>query len=51
MSSGKFWRRDNNMPTYASIRMQMAVIWQIENQDTDDKLERKMNEKILIKAG
>ena len=50
MSSGKFWRHDNNMPMYASIRMHMAVIWQIENQDTDDKLECKMNEKILIKA-
>ena len=28
----------------------MAVKWWIENQDNDDKLERKMNGKTLIKA-
>ena len=50
MSSGKFLRHENNMPMYVSIRMHMAVIWRIQNQDNDDKLERKMNRKILIKA-
>ena len=50
MSSDKFWRHENNMPMYVSIRIHMAVIWRIENQDNDDKLERKMNGKTLIKA-
>ena len=48
MSSGKFWGHEDNMPMYVSIRMHMAVIWRIENQDNDDKLERKMNGKTLI---
>ena len=50
MSRDKFWRHENNMPMYVSIRMHMVVIWRIENQDNDDKLERKMNRKTLIKA-
>ena len=50
MFSGKFSLRENNMPMYVSIRMHMAVRWRIENQDNDDKLERKMNGKTLIKA-
>ena len=50
MFSGKFSLRENNMPMYVSIRMHMVVIWRIENQDNDDKLERKMNGKTLIKA-
>ena len=50
MSNGKFWRHENNMPMHVSLRMHMAVIWRIENQDNDDKPEHKMNGKILIKA-
>ena len=53
MFSGKFSLRENNMPMYVSIRMHimhMVAIWRIENQDNDDKLERKMNGKTLIKA-
>ena len=50
MFSGKFSLRENNMPMYVSTRMHMVVKWRIENQDNDDKLERKMNGKTLIKA-
>ena len=50
MFSGKFWRHENNMPMYVSIRMHIVIKWRIENQDNDDKLERTMNGKTLIKA-
>ena len=50
MFSGKFSLRENNMPMYVSIPMHMVVKCRIENQDNDDKLERKMNGKTLIKA-
>ena len=50
MFSGKFSLCENNMPMYVSIRVHMVVKWRLENQDNDDKLERKMNGKTLIKA-